>query len=372
MANTAEVINTAFSRTSLNGAVLVVDGYGLRLAVQRGHLLIQDGIGPHRRERLLPRAQRVVRRIVILGHTGTFSLDAIRWCTDVGIAVVQIDRDGRVLMLANTPAHTDSRLLRAQAAAAAGNVGVAIARQLLGLKLAQHARLLNDELSSPELASALRRFGHTLQQEGDLARCRGLEAEAANLYFSAWTALGCRFIKRDEERVPAHWHQFSVRNSPLIRGGHSPRSAADPINAMLNYGSALAEAEARLAALTVGLDPGLGILHTDQKNRDSLALDLLEPLRPVVERHILQLLAARHFTTADFTETRDGRCRLMPPLSHELAEQLLPELQRAVAKPAEAVAPTRRQQPQQDRAADTTEPGQHLQRAKSRPAKREH
>jgi len=107
---------------------------------------------------------------------------------------------------------------------------------------------------------------------------------------------------------------------------------------MLNYGYALAESEARLAGLAMGLDPGLGILHTDQKTRDSLALDLLEPLRPVVERHVLTMLTARRFHADDFTEGRTGICRLLAPLTHDLAEQLLPELARAVAWPAEAVA----------------------------------
>jgi CRISPR associated protein Cas1 len=124
----------------------------------------------------------------------------------------------------------------------------------------------------------------------------------------------------------------------LTRSGHSPRNAADPINALLNYGYALAEAEARMAALTVGLDPGLGILHTDQKHRDSLALDLLEALRPVVERHVLTLTSTRTFRASDFEETRDGRCRLRRPLTHDVAEQLLPALARAVAGPAETVA----------------------------------
>lgn len=331
-------VEQVFARQPLDPSVLVVDGYGLRLTVHRGHLLLADGIGPHRRERLLPRAQRQVRRIVILGHTGTLSLDAIRWCTDVGIALMQIDTDGRVLMVGHNPARTDSRLLRAQAAAAGIQVGVAIAQHLLGLKIAGHAALLDGELANPQLASAARGLADRLQRATDLAGCRDLEAQAANVYFSAWTAVTCRFAARDQPRVPAHWQHYTVRSSPLTRSGHSPRNAADPINAMLNYGYALAETEARIAALTVGLDPGLGIVHTDRKDRDSLALDLMEPLRPVVERHVLRLLAHQNFTAGDFSETRDGRCRLQPPLSHQLAEQLLPELGLAVAKPAETVA----------------------------------
>ena len=147
----------------------------------------------------------------------------------------------------------------------------------------------------------------------------------------------CQFAEQHQAKVPDHWQRYTVRRSPLHRSATS-RNAADPVNAMLNYGYALAESEARLAALAMGLDPGLGILHTDQKTRDSLALDLLEPLRPVVERHILKMLAARRFHADDFTEGRTGICRLLAPLTHDLAEQILPELARAVARPAAAVA----------------------------------
>ncbi len=327
-----------FSRSPRDDSVLVADGYGLRLTVHRGHLLVSDGIGLHRRERLLPRAQRDVERIVILGHTGSLTLDAIRWCADVGIALVQIDTDGRVLLVGANPARTDARLLCAQAAAAGSEVGVTIAQRLLVAKIEGHAAIAADELAAPDLSAVLRRFSQDLEHADDLPSCRDLEAQAANVYFAAWTAVGCRFTRQDVNRVPQHWHQFDVRTSPLNRGGHSPRKAADAINALLNYGYALAEAEARLAALTVRLDPGLGVIHTDRKDRDSLALDLLEPLRAVVERHVLRLLAARHLTAGNVVETRDGQCRLLPPLTHEFAEQLLPELCRAVAKPAEAVA----------------------------------
>jgi hypothetical protein len=149
--------------------------------------------------------------------------------------------------------------------------------------------------------------------------------------------VACRFAALDAEKVPAHWSLFGSRASQLRRSGRSPREAADPINALLNYGYALAEAEARLAIRAVGLDPGLGIVHTDIRNRDSLALDLLEPLRPVVERHVLTLLAARHFTRADFHETRQGACRLLPPLTHELAAHMA-EYAQAIGPIAEQVA----------------------------------
>jgi hypothetical protein len=81
----------------------------------------------------------------------------------------------------------------------------------------------------------------------------------------------------------------------------------------------------------------MGIVHTDKKNRDSLALDLLEAIRPLVERNILTLLATRHFVAADFHENRDGNCRLVPPLTHLLVDAM-PAYATAIAPITEALA----------------------------------
>lgn len=130
---------------------------------------------------------------------------------------------------------------------------------------------------------------------------------------------------------------YAARSTPLSPRSRTPRGAADPINALLNYGYALAEAECRIATSAVALDPGLGIVHTDHAVRDSLALDMLEPLRPEVDRRVLQLLARRHFRAADFHETRTGACRILPPLTHQLADSI-GDYAKLIAPIAEQVA----------------------------------
>jgi len=331
------ILEQIFTRDSSNSSVLVLDGYGLSLAVSRGHLVLGDGLGQHRRTRRLPRAQRVVRRIVILGHTGHLSLEAIRWCVDTGIVLTQLDTDGRLLLTAGGAQFDDPRLRRAQAAAATNPVGVEIARALLTAKLQGQASVAESLDASPA-AAQIRRLGEQLGHTQDLPGLRGVEAQASNTYFAAWAVHArCRFAERYRDRVPDHWEHFSARTSPLKQGGSSPRIAADPINALLNYSYSLAEAECRLAIQALGLDPGLGVVHTDKKNRDSLALDLLEPLRPVAEQHVLQLLTARFFTIDDFHETAQGSCRLLPPLTH-LVAQALPVFAVAVAPLAEGIA----------------------------------
>ncbi len=161
-----------FSRDSRDPSVLVADGYGLSLSVSRGHLVVSDGLGRHRRERKLPRAQRTVRRIVILGHTGHLTLEAIRWCSDTGIALVQIDTDGSTLLTAGKPGTNDARLRRAQAAAAGSDVGVEIARQLLGAKLAGQAAVLRELLSTEAPAAVISQLAEQVRDAHDLVRCR--------------------------------------------------------------------------------------------------------------------------------------------------------------------------------------------------------
>jgi len=330
-------VGVAYSRDSANENVLVLDGFGLSITVSRGHLVLRDGLGQHRRERRLPRVQRTVRRIVILGHTGHLSLEAVRWCTDTGITLTQLDTDGTLLLTTGGIQHDDPRLRRAQAAATTAPVGERIAGALLRAKL-DGQRHVAATLGADTTATQIDQLAAQLDQTGGLPGMRNLEARAGNMYFAAWARHAlCRFANKHRDQVPDHWHHFGARTSPLHHGGKSPRRAADPINALLNYTYALAESECRLALLALGLDPGLGIIHTDKKNRDSLALDLLEAVRPVVDHHVLQLLRTRHFTTDDFHETRDGQCRLLAPLSHHLAA-LLPDLAAATAPLAEQVA----------------------------------
>src|ERR1700720_3086532 len=105
---------------------------------------------------------------------------------------------------------------------------------------------------------------------------------------------------------------FGARISPLTR---SPRLAANPPNAILNYLYALLESEARLAAAELGLDPGMGFLHVDTPARDSLACDLMEPVRPQVDALLLDWLTRGLLKREWFFERRNGNCRLMGPFA---------------------------------------------------------
>ncbi len=313
--------------------VLVLSGYGLRIAVERGHLVAEDGVGEHRRIGRFSRIAKL-RRLVVLGHAGTVSLEALRWLRDVGAAFIQIDADGQVVTASGPIAVSDPRVLRAQASAAATGVGLSIARRLVHDKLKGQLGVLRQLPEPKEARGRIRAALTLLERSPSIEHLRYVEADAARAYWGTWEPVVLGFGRREAKRVPSHWVAFGARTSPLTG---SPRTAANPANAMLNYLYAILEAEARIATLALGLDPGLGLYHADQRWRNSLACDLMEPVRPAVDAHLLRLLQTKTFHRADFFENRQGACRVLSPLSQQLA-QTGTRWAQAVAPVAEQVA----------------------------------
>jgi CRISPR-associated protein Cas1 len=316
--------------------VLVLSGYGLRVAIERGQLIVADGVGRARRADAFSRATCGLKRLVLLGHSGTISFEALRWLRDVGAAVVQIDVDGNVIVASAPQGSDDARLRRAQALAAYTGIGLAITRGLLHDKLHGQAQVLAriPDTDTRPAQACIQQALQQLARADTFDQMRLLEAQAAAGYWSAWSGIELHFATRDAARVPEHWRTFGTRRSPV---SGASRNAANPANALLNYLYAILEAEAAIAARAVGLDPGMGLLHADQRNRDSLACDLMEAIRPQVDAIVLELLCTHTFSVRDFFENRQGVCRLLPPLTQLLAESA-PQWAKAIAPIAERVA----------------------------------
>jgi hypothetical protein len=98
---------------------------------------------------------------------------------------------------------------------------------------------------------------------------------------------------------------------------------------VLNYCYTLLEVETRIACEAVGLDPDLGLLHTDDRLRESFIYDLLEPLRSRADVWALELLQKERLHPAMFHELRDGIVRLDPDLTGLLARALMPRFRKA-------------------------------------------
>lgn len=123
--------STAITPYTVRNGVLVLSGYGLRLTVKRRHLLVADGICDERRSARFARATAGLKRLVILGHSGFITLEALRWLRDLGVTFLQIDVNGEVVVATGPGGLDDARLRRAQALAPGNGVGMKVARELV-------------------------------------------------------------------------------------------------------------------------------------------------------------------------------------------------------------------------------------------------
>ena len=123
----------------------------------------------------------------------------------------------------------------------------------------------------------------------NLDELRGIEGEAASLYFSIFNDL---ILQQKDE------FSFETRNK---------RPPMDKVNALLSFSYTLLANMAVSALETVGLDPYVGFLHRDRPGRVSLALDLMEELRSVfADRFVLSMINKKVISAKGFSQKENG------------------------------------------------------------------
>ena len=322
----------------IRNGVLTISGSNPSIKVENGLLVVRDGPrpipddlrgpAPPLEERMttlrLPRAGCPVKSIVVIRPDGFITFAAIEWLHEVGVSLAHIDWRGEVL-LANAAARPDRPALRrAQALAAGDETGLAIMREILRHKLAGQAavaRLLGGE----DAALLIERLAGEATAATAGIHALAMEAAAASAYWSLWGDVRARFARRDN--VPEHWQVFGTRRSVRampesrsgVRASNRSRKATSAAGAMLNYLYGLAASQVAIALAEVGLDPGIGIFHSDRDGRPSLAYDAIEAVRPYVNAWLLTLFAEVRFAKRDFAEEGDGTIRISRPLTSWLA-----------------------------------------------------
>jgi CRISPR-associated protein Cas1 len=222
-----------------------------------------------------------------------------------GITLVLLDRQGRFEARIEGPVSGNVLLRRAQYRASEQPDD--IVRSIVSAKIANQRAVLQralrdhgEEMTSDRRAAVeatvdrleriLRRVAFANERADVL---RGAEGEAAYGYFAVFG---------DLIRSP---------DPDIVFRGRSRRPPLDPVNALLSFLYTLLTHDCRSAAESVGLDPAVGFLHRDRPGRPSLALDLMEELRPALaDRLALSLLNRRQLRSGDF-EARDGGAVLL-------------------------------------------------------------
>ena len=221
-----------------------------------------------------------------------------------GISITLLERSGRFQARVEGPVAGNVLLRRAQYRAS--DEPTEIVRSLVLGKVANQRavlmRALRDygtprEGAMAEVEAAANRLARILRRVEKAADTpdllRGAEGEAAAQYFAVFGNL---------VRVDA----------PDFRWiGRSRRPPLDPPNALLSFLYTLLVHDCRSACEAVGLDPAVGFLHRDRPGRPSLALDLMEELRPVLaDRLVLSLINRRQVGPGDFTTAETGAVTL--------------------------------------------------------------
>ena len=126
-------------------------------------------------------------------------------------------------------------------------------------------------------------------EETSLDSLRGLEGVGASAYFGVL-----------DDMILNGKETFYFR-------GRSRRPPMDALNALLSFAYSLLAHDCAAALESVGLDPYVGFLHRDRPGRTSLALDLMEELRPcMADRFVLTLVNNRVVKQADFIQQENG------------------------------------------------------------------
>jgi CRISPR-associated protein Cas1 len=306
----------------------VVWGYGFRARIEKGHLELSDGLGAERRMVRLHRATSALKHLCILAHSGTVTIDALRWLSNSRVSIALLDADSHVTFTVSPPGTDVPRLRRAQVWAAEDETGLAVMRTLLERKVRGQAAVVRLHLGNEDVAAYLDAAADTMSGMDQLDDLRTLEGHSAGRYWRCWEGVRVGFARRDLPNVPDHWRSAG----PRLRAGGKPQNAISPAHALLNLAYALLESQTTIALVAVGADAGLALMHGDIANRASFGLDVMEPLRPRVDELILELLAQRSFAKSDFWQRQGGDIRLMAPLARELCGYLIPIL-RSWAEP---------------------------------------
>jgi CRISPR-associated protein Cas1 len=315
-------------------APLILTGHGLSIRVDKSCLLIRDGNTHYPADRsewrFFKGSLDVPQRIILIDGSGNISLDALDWISEQHISLVRISHDGA------------NAIVLSQSGFAADPKRVAWQRETRDdpkLQLAHAIDLTRNKFEAaletlqywiPESAN---RDAAILATEAALTNLQrrkakslpellGIEGPTAKAYWRAWQGIEMRWKAQSRYPIPDSWRAYTSRISQNDKKWRN-RNATHPINAMLNYAYAVLMADMRIKAIADGYDPMLGILHDQRdKGKDrtpSFALDLMEPLRPVVDRAVLRLISEEVFSGADFQLQSDGVCRLNPDLARQVA-----------------------------------------------------
>ena len=231
-----------------------------------------------------------IEGIVTFGYMGA-SPGLMKLCVDNNVSLTFLSPQGKFIARVQGPTRGNV-LLRTEQYRLSENEDFTlhISKLFIGGKIQNYRNILrryerdygsNDEIAAAVQALEVRK--RDLNRVQDLNQLRGIEGDAASVYFDVFPFL----ILNQKADFP-----FNGRNR---------RPPKDAVNAMLSFVYTLIANDVAAALETVGLDPYVGFLHALRPGRTSLALDVMEELRAYFgDRLVLSLINRRQVSAKDF------------------------------------------------------------------------
>lgn len=323
---------------------LVLTGHGLSLRVDKGCLVVRDGNTHYpsttREWRFFNGALDIPPAFVVLDGSGDITLDAIDWLSRHRVPLSRVRWDGQFssIVTSGGQAAAPDKVRWQQETRSNPRARLAFAIGIIRRKAENTLQTLETHVPRGPLWDRayrnIERRAKTLKSNPPhtYAACLGLEGSIAGDYFRAWTGLTIKWKPLKRYPIPSDWNSYrsrvALRHGIRLRadGGGYNRGATHPVNAMLNYAYAVLIAQTQIRLIVERYDPTIGIMHEKKALRGinpAFALDHMEPMRPVVDRAILQLIDTTTFTGDDFAIQHDGVCRLNPELARKVTQLAL-------------------------------------------------
>ncbi len=240
-------------------SILHITDSRAKVGVSGDNLRVTDGEGTKSEFHL-----KDVLSVSIYGNAQV-TTQALGSCMTADIPVVYFTTGGRLkgIIQAFSGKNLDYRLAQYARFQEGDQV---LAARTIAAKISNQRTFLrrNSELSDATFADL-----KELMEKAEACRANdsllGFEGSAARLYYENFTGM---------LQEPLREH-FSMN-------GRNRRPPRDPVNALLSFAYSMLARDAASACIAVGLDPGFGFFHKREKGRPSLALDLMEPYRPII------------------------------------------------------------------------------------------
>jgi CRISPR-associated protein Cas1 len=290
--------------------MLLLNGHGISMRVHGSKLYIKDGrfsVEDEPLEYVFAPKRMEFDSIIIYGQDGNISIDAIRWLIKHNVQVTILNWNGKLLttMLPAESVQVKTKFAQYEAYKDE-KLRISIARKIIQAKVERSKTLLEWlKTRYPEIEYDFSSEEERLKDATTIAEIIRAEARVAGQYWKQVISI-----------IPDKY-EFITRQY-----ADTPFGAGDVVNCMLNYGYALLEAECLKAIHAAGLDPHVGFLHEMKMGKSSLAYDLQEPFRFLIDLAIISIIEKGLMDKKDFIRTENYNLRLRPSGAKKVVNEI--------------------------------------------------